>query len=157
MPPYSILFNRVLSPTNMPSPLSRPPFHWWTTDPLSQAKPSNPSVTTRRINFLHPGYSPPSNVLFSLPALDNGGVHHGVALTACIIVSGNRQGNLSTSPSGQNSSLQFDDVLMESEYYFHPEPGEVLSDVPYPICPDFRSWLFPHRQLPKEWAEMSVR
>lgn len=143
--------------TTMSSPLLRPPFKWWTPEPLSQAKTS---VTVRRIHFLHPGYSPPSNVLFSLPALDHGGVHYGVALTACRIVSGNRSGSLSTSPDGQGSdlsSLQFDDVLRESEYYFYPELGNVLPDVPYPICPDFRSWLFPHRQLPKEWAELSVR
>lgn len=141
----------------MSTPLSRPPFTWWTPDPLSQAKPS---VTTRRIHFLHPGYSPPSNILFSLPAIDRGGIHHGVALTACIIVSGNRSGRLSTSPDSQSPSpllLRFDDVLTESEYYFHPEPREMLSDDPYPICPDFRSWLFPHRQLPKEWAKLSVR
>lgn len=150
----------VFSGRNMSSPLLRPPFKWWAPDPLSHVKTSNPSVTARRIRFLHPGYSPPSNVLFSLLALDHGGVHHGVALTACSIISGNRPGSLSTSPDGQGSdlsSLQFDDVLRENEYYFHPESVDVLSGVPYPICPDFRSWLFPHRQLPKEWAELSVR
>lgn len=156
-------------PVNLASSLhlARPPFRWWVSDHLSSA--SDPSTVSMAppespglefIKFLHPAYDSPGNILFTLPAVDSTvlgeskGVHHGVALTACRIIAGNAPGFLSTSPvqlSAENT-LSFDHVLTAPQYFFHLTTTNGDTSTPYPICPEFRSWAFPHDCLPTEWS-----
>lgn len=59
---------------------------------------------------------------YSLYALDHelGGIHHGLAHTACALVAGNRHdGYLSESRGGNAINAGMDDVLHAGDYYFH--------------------------------------
>lgn len=159
--------------------LVRPPYNWWDAHPpyvppashssehrTSRSPPSLPSSTM--IDFLHPAYDFPANILFSLPAVDTplgssrSGVHHGTALTACMIITANRPGRLTTSATPPTaaefalSAVSWDTVLTEPRYYFHPVGETFPLAPPYPIVPDFRSWRFPHRQLPEQWVDPEV-
>ncbi|EOD47903.1 hypothetical protein UCRNP2_5350 [Neofusicoccum parvum UCRNP2] len=113
----------------------------------------------RRIVFRHPGYSDEASVLLSLQAPDDpaGGLHHETARLACAIVAGNRwDGFLSESrdPTVTPTSIQPDGILRAPEYYFHLP--NVPLDPPYPVCPRFSDWRFPHHRLPPSWAALSV-
>lgn len=158
--------------TNQTHHLIRPPHSWWNAQsphPSSPAQSNSPPLLTpcTSIDFLHPGYDDPANILFSLPAIDiapncscTPGVHHGTALTACRIIALNCPGRLSPSrapPSPTDVRPPWDFILTERQYYFHPDPGnDVPAAGPYPITPDFRSWRFPHRNLPSEWIAPQV-
>lgn len=158
--------------------LVRPPYRWWDSHPpyvsssgapaLTASAPSIPSSPT--IDFLHPSYDYPANILFSLPAVDilrgpssRPGVHHGTALSACIIVAANRCGRLTTSAAPPTPAelaspvAAWDAVLTEPRYYFHPSGATDPSAPPYPVVPDFRSWRFPHGQLEPGWVDTEVR
>lgn len=154
-------------PANVPPSLhlARPPFRWWVCDYLSTAVAPSTATTappeaprSQFIKFLHPAYDSPGNIMFTLPAVDttvfggSKGVHHGVALTACRIIAGNAPGYLSTlrNPPITQNPISFDHVLAAPEYFFHLTTSGDPS-TPYPICPEFRSWAFPHDCLPTEW------
>lgn len=97
----------LLRPPNVIIPPTCPPEHRY----LHGLSPSLPG----RIAFLHPGYDDPFNVLLTLRAHDSpeGGIHFGLAHTACAIVANNRwDGWLSTSVTGvPKIQLEWDDVL----------------------------------------------
>ncbi len=82
------------------------------------------------IRFRHPAYPPEDNLLLILYAWDHadGGLHYGLAHTACAIIADNRfDGYLSTSNLSNSDPIvvAWDDVLPASvDYYFHvPHPG----------------------------------
>ncbi|KAL8903466.1 MAG: hypothetical protein Q9207_003901 [Kuettlingeria erythrocarpa] len=93
--------------------------------PLDPTFPVNCTIELR-----HPGLADSrSNLLFRFPAYDrlNGGVHYGVALTACAIVAGNKwTGYLSDAaggpPAADGLREGVDQVLTGKRYYFHPHP-----------------------------------
>jgi hypothetical protein len=77
---------------------------------------------TLRINFRHPAYEPGDDLLFTLYAWDHaeGGLHYGLAHTACAIVAGNRHdGYLSATRNGLPLAAGDDSVLRLGDYYFH--------------------------------------
>jgi hypothetical protein len=82
-----------------------------------------------RICFRHPAYPDSSNVLLSLHAWDQaaGGIHYGLAHTACAIIANNRfDGYLSTARDGSSRIETEWDTCLPSHshgYYFHvPSP-----------------------------------
>jgi hypothetical protein len=127
---------------------------------LNPKVPEHPSL----VQFRHPCIDeiflllPANNVL---PTTSGGtsthptfGVHQGTALSACEVLA-TAPGFLSTSidrtQSGGQAPQDLDQLLTEKKYYYHVfDPTTPL----YPICLDFRSWTFPHNQLPKQWAQM---
>jgi len=82
----------------------------------------------RRINFHHPAYEPNDDLLFTLYAWDHeeGGIHHGLAHTACAVIAANRpDGYLSQSREGTPVAVGIDDVLPVGDYFFHvPRTGK---------------------------------
>ena len=85
------------------------------------------SVEARAIQFHHPGYAYPNDILLTLLAPDHpsGGLHHLTALTACGIVAGNRfDGYFSTAPNGQAIEDSPDSVLTGGDYWFHVPQSE---------------------------------
>ncbi|KAK0861867.1 hypothetical protein LTR87_016806, partial [Friedmanniomyces endolithicus] len=133
-------------------------------------RPRHPlqQVTSRRplrIIVKHPGYRG-SDTLLTLPASD--GVHqnrayYDVVHTACAIIAGNQFGGwLSESLDGTSHVQQEEGGLLAAgTYYFHvPLQQAVISaasspvpNLEYPVVPNFRSWRFPHRSLPRCWQD----
>ncbi|KAK7398646.1 hypothetical protein QQX98_011976 [Neonectria punicea] len=118
--------------------------------------------TRRQVHFLHPGYIVPnedeeeetSDVLISLPAFDNGGIHYDTAHTACAILAGNRWDGYFSSDRGGAARVDQpgDGILRENNYFFHlPSTSTSASTEPYPVIPRFTDWRFPHRNLPPVW------
>ncbi|KAI0423398.1 hypothetical protein F5Y09DRAFT_327483 [Xylaria sp. FL1042] len=113
------------------------------------------------VQFCHPGYASPHDVLFQLPRLDHAldstststalkGVHHRTALTACQIIANNAyNGYLTTDRQGRERvDVHPDHVLTESQYWFFTSPDQ---QGPYPVVPSFRDWAFPHRSPLVTW------
>ncbi|KAI0867395.1 hypothetical protein GGS24DRAFT_485805 [Hypoxylon argillaceum] len=91
------------------------------------------------IEFCHPGYEPPYDVLFLFPRLDHTstslkGVHYGTALTACQIIANNAfDGYLATDQEGRERvgpDINLDHVLTESKYWFFVPTGQNPSPNP---------------------------
>jgi hypothetical protein len=106
--------------------------------PILLAESAPTHVHARSVEFLHPGYPEPSNVLMRLPALDGagsslGGIHLYTAFISCAIVAGNAfTGSYLTAETRDGVSIDFspqnfDIVLNARKYYFHVEsfPGLV--------------------------------
>jgi hypothetical protein len=80
-----------------------------------------------RINFRHPAYELDDNLLFTLYAWDcaEGGIHHGLAHSACSIFADNRiDGYLSRNCDGEHGEqiqAAWDEVLPAAvlDYYFY--------------------------------------
>lgn len=108
-----------------------------------------------RTTFHHPGYPDMDNVLFSLSPIDNGGVHYGTALSACIIFACNVKGYLATSRGDPDRNRDFDEILTARKYYYY-----AASSVPkYPVCASFDDWVFPAEPaniMPPSWLEAVV-
>lgn len=111
------------------------------------------NVNAHFVSFKHPAYADRSNTLLQLQATDHapgGGIHHETARIACAIVACNAwNGYLSRSRDGSPLSEHEDDVLREKTYYFHVPTTD--DPEPYPICPSFHDWQFPHGDLPPTW------
>lgn len=122
----------------------------------------------RFIDILHPGYGSPdvhdkSNILISLPALDDGGIDYHTAHVACAILVGNRwDAYFSLSADGEPCPIPEDGVLRETSYYFcfplltNPPtvPSLSVSPEPYPVVARFSDWRFPHQDLPPIWSRL---
>lgn len=90
------------------------------------------SLVLHRIRFGHPAYPPGHDTLFTLPAFDhqNGGIHHGLALSICAVISNNRNDGFFSLDRDKNATCidaAVDDVLQVPPqgklYYFHvPAP-----------------------------------
>lgn len=117
-----------------------------------------------RIKFWHPSYNTP---LFTLEAYDHadGGIHHGLAHSACSIFAENRtDGYLSTTRDGEHGKrvqAGWDAVLpaAAANYYFYvpyppdfPDPPAGQSRPPYryPLVTNFQEWRF--QGLPEVWT-----
>ncbi|KAK5997712.1 hypothetical protein PT974_00068 [Cladobotryum mycophilum] len=115
----------------------------------------SPDIGGNKILFLHPGYGPAINAIFSLPCVDRKGdgthgVHHQTALTACRIVANNASnGYLALDAKGDRRVDEIEDVLTGNSYYFI-----VPGDERYPIVPSFRDWQFPHQNIPSSWPQL---
>ena len=87
-------------------------------------------VEGKTVGFLHPALPHRDNFLFSLVANDDGGLHFGVAHTACAIVAGNAfDGYLSVDDQGTKIEKEWDDILEGNRYYFfvpHLEAGTII-------------------------------
>lgn len=113
--------------------------------------------TSPRTTFRHPGYPDSDNVLFSLSPIDNGGVHHGTALSACIIFACNVKGYLATSRGDPDGDRAYDEILTAPNYYYYNAGASVAQ---YPVCPSFDDWVFPADPLtviPPSWLDAVVR
>lgn len=109
-----------------------------------------------RTTFRHPGYPDSDNVLFSLSPIDNGGVHHGTALSACIIFACNAKGYLAASRGDPDGDRAYDEILTAPNYYYYASTPAAR----YPVCPSFEDWVFPADPLsviPPSWQEAVVR
>ncbi|KAG9625128.1 hypothetical protein KCU64_g19447, partial [Aureobasidium melanogenum] len=115
-----------------------------------------PDDATHTVTFRHPGYRAEHNIIMILPALDDaqGGIHHETALTACVIVAGNRwDGFLREQGTGSRDMTPRDGILKGKDYFF------CLSDDAkerYPLVPTFAHWRFPHGDLPYSWSQLRV-
>ena len=69
------------------------------------------------------------------------GVSHALALDACHIIAGNKDGMLSTTADGQHPVEQNEAVLTLSDYYYCL--NEVNASRPYPLVTTFQPWSFP--------------
>lgn len=111
---------------------------------LRPARPIEPLISVSNISFKHPGYESRSDVLFWLPRLDDGGVHHGTALLACQIVADNAfDGYLTIDRDGQHRVSTALDGVLRAESYWFVVPGQEAGDA-YPVVPRFEDWRFPH-------------
>lgn len=145
-----------------------------TADFLFLESPSPPH--SYRTSFRHPAYPDNSNVLLTLHAWDRpeGGIHYGLAQTACAIIANNRfDGYLSLTRDGSVRIEADWDACLPAHpngYYFHV-PGSALPDSenhhpssdqdpqlrPYkwPFVPSFLDWQFPHN-LPEQWKRCAT-
>lgn len=84
-------------------------------------------VKGKQVRFCHPALPFPNNILFNLIANDHGGLHYGVAHTACAIVADNSfQGFLATDVHGTKVEKAWDEMLEGDQYYFFPEAGTTM-------------------------------
>jgi hypothetical protein len=116
-------------------------------------------VSVKSIAFYHPVYS--KTPLFRLFAFDCDGVDYDIALAACRIVACNAHGYF-TDEGGHPVDETETSVLSGAKYFYHLHPGELVGDSgsgeegplhPYPICPCFDDWQFPHGALPEWWPD----
>lgn len=105
--------------------------------------------------FLHPAYPDlrGQNVFLRLHATDHvlGRLHHSTAWLACAMIAGNAWTGFSSSTREPTRiNVGRDELLTSSSYYFHVpcSQGNENDSIPYPICPCFRDWTFPHNNLP---------
>lgn len=116
---------------------------------------SSPSFI-QRITVKHPGYGG-NNTILVLPACDGadatGRAHYATIHAACAIIANNRtDGWLSSNRSGEARACADSEGLIPAGIYFFHVESTTNSD-PYPIVPNFRSWKFPHDNLPSLWQE----
>jgi hypothetical protein len=108
----------------------------------------------QRIIIKHPGYGGNNNIL-KLPAYDGdetqGRAHYSTIHAACAIIANNRtDGWLSISSSGEpRVEADANGLIPAGAYFFHVDGGSE----PYPVVPNFRSWVFPHENMPSLWLE----
>ena len=109
-------------------------------------------------HYLAPSVCPPLPLITlggydCCPAATDGtparfGVSHALALDACRIIAGNKDGILFTTADGQHPVEQNESVLTLFDYYY------CLNDVhdshPYPIVTTFEAWSFP-TTIPEYW------
>jgi len=145
----------------------------------------DPSNHGHRVKIHHSWYRDDGfeNLLLDLKAPDSpsGGLHHGTVKIACYIITCNRwDGYLSTSTKPEGKlQIALHAVLAAGSYYFllprSPDSnGKLLrfrepcvtrtkltclkidGEPPHSICPTFRDWNFPHKDLPPVWKEFSL-
>ncbi|KAM3508030.1 hypothetical protein MY11210_006878 [Beauveria gryllotalpidicola] len=124
------------------------------------ARPAHPETPltpegeeSRKIRLRHPGYADSDNILISLVALDDGGLHHETARVACAVLADFRwNGYLSLTTAGNPIEESLDDILTEDNYYFH------VPNLPkYDVVANFGSCIFPHGRLPPSWLSPLLR
>jgi hypothetical protein len=78
----------------------------------------------KQICIQHPTYDDSDNILLILPAQDHadGGLHYGLVIIACHIISNNQEGSLTASRTGASIQADVDDVLCTGDYYYHVPP-----------------------------------
>lgn len=163
-------------PASTPSRMATPSPPIPPTPLLHPATASTPvflsPVTSGLVQFRHPGYPDDQNIMFSLPTLDRSdltedgeytwGLHRATALRACSIIACNSDGFLVTAilaPSNcsvcapPQSPPPPTTLLLATEYYYYPD-GWSPQDYPYPVCPKFLHWSFPHGNVPDEWGSV---
>jgi HNH endonuclease len=126
-------------------------------------------TSDRLVRFLHPGYDDQFNILCTLPAADNGGVHFGTALTACGIIANNSfNGWFARERDAPPEQRDWDSVLLGNKFYYFvsnnpdgmiPDLARALTltipDRYYPVVPSFKEWQYP-QTLPREWADLRI-
>jgi hypothetical protein len=97
-----------------------------------------------------------------LPACDgavgaSGKAHHATIHSACTIIANNRKdGWLSACQSGiPRTYPDSQDLIPAGVYFFHVDSSELTFD-PCPVVPNFRTWVFPHDDLPPLWHKAAV-
>ncbi len=118
-----------------------------------------PALAHKVVGFYHPSY--PNVALFRLRAFGCVAVDYDLALAACKIVTNNKNGHLTTE-NGLAVPRPPNTMLTGDKYYYHVAPDEVVAPPdaatngptpPYPICPSFNDWRFPHGELPTWWSQ----
>ncbi|KAF8514801.1 hypothetical protein BDD12DRAFT_116191 [Trichophaea hybrida] len=98
------------------------------------------------------------------------GLHYNTAATACYIIAANRPGVLFSQLFTQSQfaahvqshpeclAPNLDQLLTNKWYWFYPLDWEKDPKPRYPVCPDFRSWAFPHQHFPtlEPWNHSNV-
>lgn len=123
----------------------------------SGSLPQQLPFSAQRILFRHPDYPDNDNIIFSLPPIDAGGIHHGTALTICLIFACNTPGYLTPSRDSPTRNRPFDEILTARSYYFYPHTKS--ESAPYPVCASFQDWHFPpspSKVIPQEWYSAFV-
>ncbi|CAH0023391.1 unnamed protein product [Clonostachys rhizophaga] len=93
----------------------------------------------------------------AVPAYD-----HDTALIACGIVTGNTwpNGYIGLKIPKRNLYVKLmatkGEVLRTHEEYYYFVSDRASLDYQYPVVPSFDNWRFPHKNLPKPWAEISI-
>jgi len=79
------------------------------------------------------------------------GVHHETLLNACQIIANNETGYLSKHRDRDAERVDVDlgSILPLGDYFYHVEK---VTLIPYPICRNFKSWTFPHQDMPRSWS-----
>lgn len=123
----------------------------------------------RIVEFCHPGYEHPHNVLFRLCAIEpepeseaptnarRFGVHHDTARIACATLANNAWDGYLTIDEPTGPRIPIDEperILVDHRYYFH-HPSYPPSNPKYPVVADFASWQFPS-QLPSYWRSLII-
>lgn len=91
---------------------------------LKSRRPRFGTSASQQISFLHPGYPDGHNILFILPTLDSGGIHHETARIACAVLANSRwDGFLATTRDGEAIPQEIDDILLGQRYYFRIVDG----------------------------------
>ncbi|KHN94020.1 uncharacterized protein MAM_07328 [Metarhizium album ARSEF 1941] len=115
--------------------------------------PSSQTDDISKIRFRHPAYSDSDNILISLAALDNGGVHYATAHAACAVLADFRyDGFFSLSSTGPAIDFSADEILTEPNYYFH-----VPRETNYDVVANFDSSIFPHGKMPPMWLSDDLK
>ncbi|KAK7212525.1 hypothetical protein V2G26_019703 [Clonostachys chloroleuca] len=118
----------------------------------------------------HPAYPATAPPLLQFRAVDRTwegvkAVHafdHDTALIACGIVTGNTwpNGYIGLKIPRRNVYLKLmatkGEVLRTHEEYYYFVGDRTSPDYKYPVVPSFDNWRFPHKNLPKPWAEISI-
>ena len=123
------------------------------------------------VKLCHPGYAFGFSIMLQLRPMDSCalslhntgntcfGLHYNTAATACFIIAANRPGVLL---SQRFTQLEFavhvqslpeclkPDLghLLKPRYWYYPLDWDKGPKPRYPVCPDFRSWAFPHEHFP---------
>ncbi|KAF8539796.1 hypothetical protein BDD12DRAFT_980730 [Trichophaea hybrida] len=98
------------------------------------------------------------------------GLHYNTAATACYIIAANRPGVLLLQRFTQSQFAAYvqshrecltpdlDQLLTNNRYWFYPLDWDKDPTPRYPVCPDFRSWAFPHEHFPtlKPWNQSTA-
>ncbi|CAG9986406.1 unnamed protein product [Clonostachys byssicola] len=132
--------------------------------------PRTPSCERPYIAIRHPAYPATAPPLLQFRAVDRTwegkkAVHafdHDTALIACGIVTGNTwpTGFIGLKIPRRNIYLKLmatkGEVLRTHEEYYYFVSNRTGPDYKYPVVPSFDNWRFPHYNLPKPWAEISI-
>lgn len=117
-------------------------------------------MSTPHFRLRHPGYPSP-NILFTIVASDGKNrdhVHHTTVWVACSVILNNRTDHwLSLSRTGvPQATADADGFLPAGDYFLHAPCVDPDTTGMYSIVPNFRSWQFPHDDLPDLWHEAST-
>ncbi|KAM3547455.1 hypothetical protein ARSEF4850_010020, partial [Beauveria asiatica] len=106
-----------------------------------------------KIRLRHPAYPDSENILISLPALDDGGIHYGTAHAVCAILANFQyKGYFTLTPKGEAVDCDGDDILMAADYYF-----QIPGVHKWEVVANFGSSVFPHGDLHPLWLLDSLR
>ncbi|KAH7302926.1 hypothetical protein B0I35DRAFT_447617 [Stachybotrys elegans] len=107
--------------------------------------------SSNNVTLLHPGYPDGQNILFFLPMLDSGGIHHETVWVACALLANSRwDGFLSVTRDGEEIPEPKQDTLQGERYYFR-----VPGDPQWAVIPSIKNLRCPST-VPGLWASCPI-